>query len=94
MVNDAFDKALAEAEKMVKSKWHSCIECRNRNSTSIITVNLPKEVQDTIIAKRIVSTVVVVDNPNIQIDMDLEAVGEINSHKFRCKCYSCPHRQH
>ena len=81
MVNDAFDKALAEAEKNGKEQNGIAVvlNVETGNSTSIITVNLPKEVQDTIIAKRIVSTVVVVDNPNIQIDMDLEAVGEINS---------------
>ncbi len=46
---------------------------------SNVTVNLPKVVQDTIIARRIVNTiVVVVDNPNIRISMDLPTVDAIN----------------
>ena len=45
---------------------------------SNITVNLPKTVQDTIIANKIVNTIVVVDNPDIRIDMDLDTVQEIN----------------
>jgi hypothetical protein len=44
----------------------------------MMTVNLPKAVQDAIISKKIVNTVVVVDNPDILIGMDLTAMEEIN----------------
>ena len=42
-------------------------------------MNLPKTVQDTIIARKIVSTIVVVDKPDIRIGMDLATVQEINN---------------
>lgn len=45
---------------------------------SNVTVNLPRAVQDIIIARRIVNTIVVVDNPNIRISMDLPTVKAIN----------------
>lgn len=45
---------------------------------SKVTVHLPKTVQDTIIAKKIINTIVVVDNPDIRIGMDLAMVQEIN----------------
>ncbi|RYD06068.1 hypothetical protein N752_05945 [Desulforamulus aquiferis] len=45
---------------------------------SNVTVNLPKTVQDIIIAKKIVNIVIVVDNPDIRIGMDLTTVQEIN----------------
>jgi hypothetical protein len=48
------------------------------NAASNVAVNLPKAVQDLIISKKIVSIIVVVDNPDIKIDMDLAAVKEIN----------------
>ncbi|OZV11646.1 hypothetical protein CIW83_13400 [Tissierella sp. P1] len=49
-----------------------------RKTGSNVTVNLPKTVQDTIIAKKIVNTIVVMDNPDIRIGMDLPTVQEIN----------------
>lgn len=47
-------------------------------TVSNVTVNLPKAVQDTIIAKKIVNIIVVVDNPDIRMGMDLATVKEIN----------------
>lgn len=81
-VTEIFDKAMKNAKKKGNEKNGITMVLHvvtGSKSVSNVTVNLPKIVQDTIIAKRIVSTVVVVDNPNIQIDMDLEAVEEINS---------------
>ncbi len=43
-----------------------------------VTVNLPKTTQETIIRKNIVNTVIVVDDPGIQIGIDLAAVTSIN----------------
>ena len=53
------------------------MEVGNKTGSNV-TVNLPKTVQDTIIAKKIVNTIVVVDNPDIRIGMDLATVQEIN----------------
>jgi len=81
MVADAFKKAQAEAEKngygqngitLVLS-----VETGNEE-TGKITVSLPKEVQEAIIANNIASTIIVVDNPDIQISMGLETIKEIN----------------
>lgn len=75
-VVNAYDKALADAKQNgitlvfrvgIGSKIASCV-----------TVNLPKAVQDTIIAKKIVNVIIVVDNPDIRIGMDLATVQEIN----------------
>ena len=81
IVTDAFDKALAEAEKVGKEQNGITVVLRvdtGSKSASDVTVNLPKSVLDTIIAQKIVSTVVVVDNPGIQIAMNLAAVTEIS----------------
>ncbi|HKM21472.1 MAG TPA: S-layer homology domain-containing protein [Lachnospiraceae bacterium] len=80
-VTDAFDKALAEAKKNgteqngITVVLH--VDTGNKTGANV-TVNLPKTVQDTIIGKKIVNTVVVVDSPNIRIGMDLATVKEIN----------------
>lgn len=80
-VNDAFDKALADAKKNGNEQNGITVVLRvdtGNKSGSNVTVNLPKAVQDTIIAKKIVNTIVVVDNPDIRIGMDLATIKEIN----------------
>ncbi|WP_312699639.1 S-layer homology domain-containing protein, partial [Sedimentibacter sp.] len=80
-VTDAFDKALTEAKKNSIEQNGITVVLRvdtGNKTGSNITVNLPKTVQDTIIAKKIINTIVVVDNPGIRIGMDLETVKEIN----------------
>lgn len=80
-VTDTFDKALADAKKNgneengVSVVLH--VETGSKNAFNV-TVNLPKNVQDIIIKKKIVNTIVVVDNPDISIGMDLATVKEIN----------------
>lgn len=49
------------------------------SSAGSVTVNLPKTTQETIIGKKIVNTVIVVNNPDIKIGMDLSAVTSINA---------------
>ncbi|SMB89903.1 Ig-like domain (group 4) [Desulfonispora thiosulfatigenes DSM 11270] len=81
-VTDAFDKALADAKKNGTERNGITVVLRvdtGIKAGSSVTVNLPKNVQDTIIAKKIVNTIVVVDNPNIRVGMDLATVREINS---------------
>ena len=80
-VTDAFNKALAEAKKNGTEQNGITVVIRvdTGNKTGAnVTVNLPKAVQDTIIAKKIVNTIVVVDNPDIRVGMDLATVQEIN----------------
>lgn len=80
-VTDAFNKALAEAKKNGTEQNGITVVLRvdtGNKTGSNVTVNLPKAVQDTIIAKKIVNTIVVVDNPDIRIGMDLATVQEIN----------------
>jgi uncharacterized repeat protein (TIGR02543 family) len=80
-VSDAFDNALADAKKNGSEQNGVTVVLRVNTGSktgSNVTVNLPKTVQDTIIAKKIVNTIVVVDNPNIRIGMDLATVQEIN----------------
>lgn len=80
-VTDAFDKALAEAKKNGTEQNGITVVLRvdtGNKTGSNVTVNLPKAVQDTIIAKKIVSIIVVVDNPDIRVGMDLATVKEIN----------------
>lgn len=80
-VTDAFDKALAEGKKNGTEQNGITVVLRvdtGNKTGSNITVNLPKAVQDTIISKKIVNTIVVVDNPDIRIGMDLATVQEIN----------------
>ncbi len=78
---EALDKALAEAKKNGNEQNGITVILRvdtGSKTGSNVTVNLPKTVQDTIIAKKIVNTIVVVDNPDIRIGMDLATVQEIN----------------
>ncbi len=81
-VNDAYNKALAEAKKNGNESNGITlvlnVNTGNKTANSL-TVNLPKTVQDTIISKKIVNTVVVVDNPDIKIGMDLATVKTINT---------------
>lgn len=80
-VTYAFDKALADAKKNGNEQNGITVLLRidtDTNTGSNVTVNLPKTVQETIIAKKIVNTIVVVDNPGIRIGMDLRTVKEIN----------------
>ena len=80
-VTDAFDKAFAEAKKNGTEQNGITLVLRvdtGNKTGSNVTVNLPKAVQDTIIAKKIVNTIVVVDNPDIRVGMDLATVQEIN----------------
>ena len=81
-VTDAYNNALAQAKKKGTEQNGITLVLRVDTGSKIVsnvTVNLPKTVQDTIIAKRIVSTIVVVDNPHIRIGMDLTTVKAINS---------------
>ncbi len=79
-VIDIFDKALAIAKKNDNEQngitviFH--VDTGSKTSSNV-TVNLPKTVQDIIIAKKIVNIIVVVDNPNIRVSMDLAAMQEI-----------------
>ncbi len=80
-VTDAFNKALAEAKKNGTEQNGITVVLRvdtGNKTGSNVTVNLPKAVQDTIIAKKIVNTLVVVDNLDIRVGMDLATVQEIN----------------
>ena len=80
-VTDAFNKALAEAKKNDTEQNGITVVLRvdtGNKTGSNVTVNLPKAVQDTIITKKIVNTIVVVDNPDIRVGMDLATVQEIN----------------
>ncbi len=80
-VADVFDKAMAEAKKNGTEQNGITVVLRvdtGNKTGSSVTVNLPKFAQDTIIAKKIVNTIVVVDNPDIRIGMDLATVQEIN----------------
>lgn len=80
-IKDAYSKALAEAKKNGNEANGITLLLNvtmEKQTANTITINLPKTVQDTIISKKIVNTVVVVDNPDIKIGMDLAAVKEIN----------------
>lgn len=80
-VNDAYNKALADAKKNGNEQNGITLVVNintGNKTTNSLTVSLPKTVQENIISKKIVNTVVVVDNPDIIIDMDLATVKEIN----------------
>lgn len=80
-VTDAFEKALAEARKNGTEQNGITVVLRvdtGNKTGSNVTVNLPKTVQDNIIAKKIVNIVIVVDSPDIRIGMDLATIQEIN----------------
>jgi len=80
-VTDVFNKAIADAKKNGNEEngitLVLSVDTGNQTANTM-TVNLPKAVQDAIISKKIVSTVVMVDSPDILIGMDLTAVEEIN----------------
>ncbi len=80
-VVEAFEKALADAKKNGTEQNGITVVLRvntgNKTCSNVI-INLPKAVQDTIIAKKIVSIIVVVDNPEIRVGMDLATIKEIN----------------
>lgn len=80
-MKDAFEKALEGARKNGNEQNGITLVLRvdtGGKTGSNVAVNLPKTVQNTIIAKKIVNTVVVVDNPDIRVGMDLATVQEIN----------------
>lgn len=80
-VTEAFDKALADARNSGMDENGITVVLRADSGSrtgSGITVNLPKAVQDTIITKGIANTIVVVESPDIRVDMDLASVKEIN----------------
>ncbi|GAA6425762.1 S-layer homology domain-containing protein [Dielma fastidiosa] len=80
IIKDAVKQAEAEAKENgdPKSGISLVIHVDTNNLTgSGVTVNLPKVTQETIINKKIVNTVLVLDNPDIQIDMNLVAIKEI-----------------
>lgn len=80
IIKDAVKQAEAEAKENgdPKSGISLVIHVDTDNLTgSGVTVNLPKVTQETIINKKIVNTVLVLDNPDIQIDMNLVAIKEI-----------------
>lgn len=81
-VSDAVDKALAEARRNGNEQNGIALVLRvdtGSNNAAHVRVNLPKTVQDIIIAKKIVNTILVVDNPDITIALDLASVKTINS---------------
>jgi hypothetical protein len=81
-VTDVIEKALADAEKNGNEQNGITVVLRvdtGSKTGSNVTVNLPKTVQDIIVTKKIVNTIVVIDNPDIRIDMDLSTIKEINS---------------
>lgn len=82
IVTDAFNRALEEARKNgnVQNGITLVLRVETGNKTgSNVTFNLPETVQEIIIAKNIVNTLFVVDNPGFRVGMDLAAVQAINS---------------
>lgn len=80
-VIDAYDKALADAKKNGNEANGITLVLNvstGNKPVNSATVNLPKTAQDTIISKQIVSTVVIIDSPDIKIGMDLNTIKEIN----------------
>ncbi len=80
-VTEALDKAIKDTKKNGDEPSDIILILHvdtGSKTGSNVTVNLPKAVQDAIIASKIDSIVVVVDNPDIRIDMDLESLKEIN----------------
>ncbi len=80
-ITDAINKAMTEAKKNGNEANGVTLVLNvsaGGKTVHHVTVNLPKTVQDTIIRRKIVSTILVVDNPDIRISMDLATVQEIN----------------
>ncbi len=80
-VDEAIKKAEDEARKNgnLDNGVTLVLNVRGGGSAGSVTVNLPKTTQETIISKKIVNTVIVVNNPDIKIGMDLSAVTSINT---------------
>lgn len=77
----ALDNALADARKNGTEQNGITVVLLVETGSKVgsnVTINLPRAVQDTIIANKVVNIVVVVDNPYIRIGLDLAAVKEIN----------------
>lgn len=80
IVNEIVDKALEVAKENGQEKNGISMRFRvgtSSNNVTQITINLPKSVQENIIEKKIAMTSVVVENPNIRMDMDLATIQEI-----------------
>lgn len=80
-MTEVFNKAAEDAQKKGNEQNGITVilnVATDGKPVSNVTVNLPRAVQDIIIARRIVNTIVVVDNPNIRISMDLPTVKAIN----------------
>ena len=80
-VTEIYDKAMEDAKRKGNEKNGITMVLHvvtGGKSVSNVTVNLPKRVQDMIISKGIVDTIIVMDNPDIRISMDLTTVKEIN----------------
>lgn len=80
-INDAIVKAKTKAKK--NGTQANGIDLvlnvvTGNKAVNNITVKFPNSVQKKIITDKIISTVVVVDNPNIKISMDLKAITKIN----------------
>lgn len=80
-VEDAYNKAVEAAKKNGNDEKEVSLVLNVTNKVSDInsfSVNLPKTTQETIIEKKILNTVVVVNNPDIKIGLNLETVKSIN----------------
>lgn len=81
VMQDAIDTAVAEAKKNGTSQNGVAVVFRvntGGKDANTVTVNLNKSVQEKVIAGQVVNTSVVVDNPDIAINMNLESITEIN----------------
>lgn len=81
-ITEAINKATAKAKKNSDEKNGILLVLTadtGKKAVNTVTVNLPKAVREKVIRNKIVSIVVVVDNPDIKIDMDLSAITEINN---------------
>lgn len=81
IMQDAIDKAVTEAKKNgTEDNGISIIisVTTKDNNANTVTVNLPKTVQEKVISSHVVNTIVVIDRPDIAINMNLESITEIN----------------
>lgn len=82
ILNHAFERTLEDARRNGNEGNGIDLVLRvdtGNSSLSNILVNLPKTVQDAIIERQIINTIVVVQNPDIRIGMDLNTVRQINN---------------
>jgi len=80
-ITDAVNKVLEDARQKDNEEKGIIVVLRvdtGSQNVSSVNVNLPEPVQETIIANRVVTILIVVDNPDIKISMDLRAVEEVN----------------